>query len=210
MKYKVIIVDDQYIARELFEYYIKSSENYELENSLESAILVESYLERHSCDLLIMDILMADGSNGLLEAIKVKRKYPNLKIIMITSMAEASWLKRAKEAGIDSFWYKEISKETILEVIDRTMNGESVYPDSAPSIKIGHAYSHEFTDKELEVLRLMTKGLSNGQIALKLYISENTVKTHIQHMLDKTGCANRTELAILARVNGIAIDIDND
>lgn len=56
----------------------------------------------------------------------------------------------------------------------------------------------------------MTKGLSNGQIALKLYISENTVKTHIQHMLDKTGCANRTELAILARVNGIAIDIDND
>ena len=200
MKYKVIIVDDQYIARELFEYYIKSSDNYELENSLESAILVESYLERHSCDLLIMD----------LEAIKVKKKYPNLKIIMITSMAEASWLKRAKEAGIDSFWYKEISKETILEVMDRTMNGESVYPDSAPSIKIGHAYSHEFTDKELEVLRLMTKGLSNGQIALKLYISENTVKTHIQHMLDKTGCANRTELAILARVNGIAIDIDND
>ena len=75
---------------------------------------------------------------------------------------------------------------------------------------MGHADSHEFTDKELEVLRLMTKGLSNGQIALKLYISENTVKTHIQHMLDKTGCANRTELAILARVNGIAIDIDND
>ena len=79
MKYKVIIVDDQYIARELFEYYIKSSDNYELENSLESAILVESYLEHHSCDLLIMDILMADGSNGLLEAIKVKKKYPNLK-----------------------------------------------------------------------------------------------------------------------------------
>ena len=89
------------------------------------------------------------------------------------------------------------------------MNGEKVYPDSTPSVKIGLANSNEFTDKELEVLRLMTKGMPNSQIAKKLYVSENTIKTHIQHMLDKTGCNNRTELAILARISGVVIDIDD-
>lgn len=208
-KVKVLVVDDQYIARELFEYYIKSSDRYVLSGSLNSAYLVPEYLKNHDVDLILMDVLMADGSNGLIETEKLKKIYPNVKIIIITSLAEASWLERAKKIGANSFWYKEISKETIIEVMDRTMNGEKVYPDSTPSVKIGLANSNEFTDKELEVLRLMTKGMPNSQIAKKLYVSENTIKTHIQHMLDKTGCNNRTELAILARISGVVIDIDD-
>ncbi len=208
-KKKVMIVDDQFIARELFEYYIKSSENYCLEVSLDSAYKVMDYLKTNKCDLILMDILMSDGSNGLLVSEQIKKEYPDIKIIIITSMPEASWLKRAREIGVEGFWYKEISKETILEVMDKVISGNNVYPDNTPEVKLGNAKSSEFTEKEFEVLRLMTKGFSNSVIASKLYVSENTVKTHIQHMLDKTGCNNRTELAILARVSGIAIDIDD-
>ena len=92
--------------------------------------------------------------------------------------------------------------------MDRTMAGEFVYPDHPPTVHLGLSSNTEFTTRELEVLRVMTKGLSNSAIAQKLGISENTVKVHIQHMLDKTGYKNRTELAIEARVSGVAISID--
>ncbi len=208
MKYRVMIVDDQFVARQLFAFYIKSSENYEVAASLDSAAAAESLIESVPVDLIIMDILMNDGSNGLLSAERMKKKYPAIKIIAVTSMAEVSWLERARKAGIDSFWYKEVSREDILTVMNATMDGKSVYPDSLPHVNLGMADSTEFTDRELEVLRVMTKGLSNAAIAKTLHISENTVKSHIQHMLEKTGFENRTELAIEARVSGMVISIE--
>ena len=106
---------------------------------------------------------------------------------------------------MESFWYKEASREPILSVMDRTMAGESVYPDSAPVLTLGNARSVEFTPKELEVLREMTMGLTNNAIAEKLFIDVTTVKSHVTHMLQKTGFQNRTELAIQARVSGLVI-----
>ena len=151
---------------------------------------------------------MTDGSNGLDAAARIKKNRPDIKIIAVTSMPEASWLEKAREIGIESFWYKEASEETILEVMDKTMAGESVYPDSTPKVRIGLADSGEFTERELEVLRIMTTGVSNAVIAQKLDISENTVKSHIRHMMEKTGCESRTELAIEARVSGIVISTE--
>lgn len=206
-KVKVMIVDDQYIARQLFEMYLKSSERYELVMQIESASIAENAIKGIAVDLILMDILMPDGSNDLAAAEKIKKTRPEVKIIAVTSMPESSWLSRAREIGIDSFWYKEASKETILQVMDRTMAGESVYPDQSPQVKLGLAGSHEFTARELEVLRLMTTGATNAAIAEKLVISESTVKNHIHRMLEKTGCESRTELAIEARISGIAINI---
>jgi len=82
------------------------------------------------------------------------------------------------------------------------MSGESVYPDKVPQVKVGMATSHEFTEREMEVLRLMTTGASNAAIAEKLVISESTVKkfNHYHRMLEKTGCESRTELAIEAEL----------
>lgn len=204
-KVKVMIVDDQFIARKLFEMYLELSEKYEMVYSVETAAFADAYVLKNKIDLVVMDILMADGSNGLDAAARIKKNRPDTKIIAVTSMPEISWLNRAREIGIESFWYKEAVKETILEVMDRTMAGETVYPDSTPKVRLGFAYSSEFTERELEVLRIMTTGASNAAIAEKLKISENTVKNHIRHMMEKTGCKSRTELAIEARVSGVVI-----
>ncbi|MEI3218551.1 MAG: response regulator transcription factor [Lachnoclostridium sp.] len=207
-KTKVMIVDDQFISRQLFEMYVKSSEKYEILYSVESAAFADTFVLKSPVGLVLMDILMNDGSNGLEAAERIKKHRPDIKIIAVTSMPETSWMNRAREIGIESFWYKEASKETILEVMDRTMAGESVYPDSAPLVRLGLASSEEFTERELEVLRVMTTGVSNAAIAQKLGITENTVKNHIRHMMEKTGCKSRTELAIEARVSGIVVNID--
>ena len=207
MKTKVMIVDDQFIARKLFELYLTESEQYEVSCLVESAADAARYLQQYPSDLILMDILMNDASNGIAEAATIKKNNPSVKIIAITSMPEESWLKRAQKAGIDSFWYKESSKETILHVMDRTMAGESVYPDQPPVVTLGHARSTDFTERELEVLRVMTKGASNQEIAQELCIAENTVKQHIRHMMEKSGCKSRTELAIEARISGVVIPL---
>lgn len=207
-KTKVMIVDDQFVSRQLFEMYIKSSESYELVFSVESAAFADAYVLKKPVDLVLMDILMSDGSNGLDAAARIKKNRPAIKIIAVTSMPETSWLKKARGIGIDSFWYKEASRDTILDVMDRTMAGESVYPDTPPTVRLGFADSAELTDRELEVLRIMTTGVSNAAIAKKLNISESTVKNHIHNMLEKTGCESRTALAIEARVSGIVVNID--
>ena len=204
-----MIVDDQSISRHLFEMYVNNSPKYELVFSLSSASAADVYILRHQVDLILMDILMNDGSNGLEAAEKIKKLRPDIKIIAVTSMPEYSWLEKAKSIGIESFWYKEADEQTILEVMDRTVAGESVYPDSSPRVKLGLADSSELTDRELEILRIVTTGATNQQVAEQLGISENTVKSHVRSMLDKTGFRSRTELAIKARVLGIAISSDD-
>ncbi len=206
-KTRVLIVDDQKISRQLFENYVRSSSRYELVKSIDSAGMVDIYLAKYPVDLIIMDIVMADGISGLDACEYVKNNYPDIKLIAVTSMPEARFIERAKQLGVESFWYKEASREPVLEIMRRTMDGESVYPQSAPVEKIGMTDSTELSAAEMAVLRELTTGAENTEIAQRLKISVNTVKSHIQHMLDKTGFSNRTELAIEARVKGIVVPL---
>lgn len=206
MTYQIMIVDDQFVSRELFKLYIDQSPKYEVVHSIDSAMFADTYVLKSRIDLIIMDILMQDGSNGLDAAEKIKKLRPDIKIVAVTSMPEVSWMDRAKKIGIESFWYKEVSEKTILEIMDRTLAGESIYPDETPEVTLGLAKSTEFTPREIEVLRLLTTGAGNEEIAEKLHISQNTVKTHIKHLLEKTGFSSRTQLAIQSRITGFVIE----
>ena len=207
-KYQVLIVDDQEISRRFFELAIAESDRFETAFSAKSAFEVEIYLFRKKIDLVLMDVLMCDGSNGLDAAERIKQSDPNIKIVVVTSMPEYSWMERAREIGVDSFWYKEDRDHPdLLEVLDRTMAGESVYPHSAPPVRLGCAKREDFTEREIEVLQELAAGKSNRSIAQELEVSENTVKVHIRSLLNKTGFSSRTELAINARVVGISLKL---
>lgn len=206
MSYKIMIVDDQSVSRQMFELYIDRSPNYEVIYSLDTAMFADTYILKIKPDLIIMDILMQDTSNGLEAAEKIKKINPQIKIIAVTSMPEVSWMEKAKAIGIESFWYKEASEESILNIIERTLAGESIYPEETPVVQLGLAKSTEFTPKEIQVLRLLTTGAVNEEIAEKMAISSNTVKTHIQHLMQKTGFKSRTQLAIQARLSGLVIE----
>lgn len=202
--YNVLIVEDQRMPRELLEIRINSAENYNLVGSITNADTAIKVCESQEIDLILMDVLTDLGSNGLEASQEIKKQFPKIKIIIVTSMPEASWLSRAKEIGVDSFWYKE-TDESIISVMDRTMAGESVYPIDTPVVAIGNSTNHDFTDREIDVLRELITGDSNTVIGERLGLSSGTVKTHIQHMLEKTGFKTRTELAAHARSLGIVI-----
>ena len=145
-------------------------------------------------------------ANGLEAAEKIKKNHPEIKIIIITSQPEFSFIERAKNIGVDSFWYKNANAEEVISVLDRTVAGENIYPDSTPELKLGNTSSSELTERELEVLRELTGGEPDAVIAEKLHMSLRTVKAHIQSMREKTGFRNRTELAVRAREIGLVIN----
>ena len=203
--YNVLIVEDDPMARKLLEIFVSTSEKYHLVPSLDSAAMAELYCITNQVDLVLMDVCTAMDMSGIEAAAKLKKNYPAIKIIIITSQPEYSYIDQARKNGVESFWYKEPTAEALLKVMDRTMAGESIYPDSAPVIRLGAALSEDFTERELEVLRELVSGKTDAAIAETLCLSVTRVKQHIQHIREKTQFANRTELAVRARESGLVI-----
>lgn len=205
MAYNVLVVEDQDIPRELFEIYVKAADEFNHLLSVANASAALSVCRNNKVDLILMDVMTELDHSGLDAAQDIKRQFPDIKIIIVTSMPEYSWLGRAREIGVDSFWYKDGQKDSILDVMKRTMAGEHIYPDSTPLIRIGNATNHEFTERELDILKELTTGDTNAEIADRLFISVATVKSHIGHLMEKTGFKTRTELVSEARGLGIVI-----
>ena len=209
-KLRVLIVEDQTMPRQLFEMLIASSEDFELAAAIDSAELADVYCLRNAVDLVLMDVITRGSRSGLEAADRIKKQTPQVKIIVVTSMPECSYIARARAIGVESFWYKDASEESILNLMRRTMAGESVYPAASPELYLGNASSRAFTERELMVLREMTGGYTNTEIGERLHMSVSSVKTHILNMLNKTGFRNRTELAVRARESGLVILEDGE
>ena len=207
-KFRVVVVDDYRISRTFFEMIIGGDARYELLASFSDALSALEYCRDSSnkVELVVMDILMRSGPDGLSVAEQMKDEMPKMKIVLATSASESAWMTRAKQSGIESFWYKEYSETPLLEVMTRTMEGESVYPDSPPDIEFGKAKKLDLTDRDLDVLREMMRGGTNEEIAARMGISVNTVRTHIQRMLNKTGFQNRLSLVVHAASLGIVVN----
>ena len=204
-KIKILLVEDDPLARQLIEMFITQSEHYDFGGAILSAALAPTYIEKHKVDLVLMDVCTAMNANGIDAAESIKKAHPEVKIIIITSQPEYSYLQRAKEVGVDSFWYKTVIQDEFITLLDRTMQGERIFPDTTPTLVIGNALSVEFTESELKVLRLVVAGERDQDIAEKLGVSINTVRTHLRVMMDKTGIRSRTALAVRVRDAGFVI-----
>lgn len=193
----VLIVEDQRMMRETMENYIRQKEGYRLAGSLAGASLAEKFCAANPVDLVLMDVCTENDESGF-EATKVlKARFPKVKVIIVTSMLDGSYLNRAREVGADSIWFKDVSREELMTVVERTMDGESVYPDKAPKVMIGNASSYEFTEAEIKVLRVLVEGMTYKEMAQALNISVETVKSQVGSMLQKTGFTSKTKLAAM-------------
>lgn len=191
----VMIVEDQRMARESMESYINQSDKYSLVLSISNAGLAEMSCSVHSVDLILMDVCTENDESGFEATKRIKLRYPAIKIIIVTSMLDYGYIDRAKEVGADSIWFKDVSREELMTVIDRTMAGESVFPDKTPEVKLGYTTSDEFSEAEIRVLRLLVEGMTYKQMAETLNITTDGVKAHISSMLSKTGFTSKTKLA---------------
>lgn len=202
---KVLIVEDQKMARDNMVGYISASEAYTLAGTLTNAALAETFCLSNAVDLILMDVCTEHDENGIDQAAIIKKRFPDIKVIIVTSMAEYSYLTKARSAGADSFWYKEVGSESLLSVMDRTMNGESIYPDRTPEVKLGLTTSYHLSEAELSALQAVMESADYREAAEKLSVSERTIRFHIGNILDKTGYRSRFELCMAVAQKNLII-----
>lgn len=193
---RVLLVEDSRITRRSIQQMIDFHPQFELVAAIENAANAEILCLRGMVDLILMDVCTANNESGLEAAASIKRHYPKIKIVIMTSMPEYSFLKKAREVGCDSFWYKEYGDQDLMEVCEQTMQGISVWPKETPSILVGLIDSRELTQREFDILRELVKGEKYEDIADGLGITINTVKYHIKNLLQKTGYRTTMQLVV--------------
>ena len=195
---KILIVEDQALARAYLCSCVEKCTDCEVAGTLSRADAALQRCNEGPIDLILMDICTESDSDGLAAAESIKKIYPQIKIVMVTSMLEGRFLDRAKKIGADSFWYKDSPSGDLVSVIEGTLSGKRFWPDSVPTVRLGNTLSCELSDREMETLRLLCEGKTNAEIAVKLNVGEASVRTYINRMLEKTGYTNRNRLMIAA------------
>ena len=151
-------------------------------------------------ELVLMDVCTEGGASGLKAVEAIRKTDPEVKIIVMTAFDEITYIPRARAAGANGFVYKSRSLHDFLEVARTVMAGGSSFPEPRTiPMPQGEA---PLTDREMEVLRLMCRHMTNKEIAQELFISENTVKYHKMNMLGKTGFSKAVDLAFYMISNG--------
>lgn len=202
---RVLIVEDQKMAQENMEAIIRSSEHYILAGMISNAADVELFCMRTDVDLILMDVCTARDESGIEACAVIKKKFPRIKIIIVTSMAEHTFIEKAKAANADSFWYKDASREELLTVMDQTVSGQTIFPDKTPEVKLGLTTSYDLTQSELEVLRALMQSTSDEDAAKMLNCSKANIRWHLSKILDKTGYRTRMELLIAVASKNLII-----
>ncbi len=199
------------MARDNMSYIVNLSEEYELAGTLANAASAEIFCGGHTVDLVLMDVCTEHDENGIEAAGNIKKNFPHIKVIVVTSMVECGFLDRAREAKADSFWYKDGDEESLIDVMNRTMAGESVYPERTPEVRLGLTTSYELSDAELRTIRAIMESANYEEAAEKLGCSERNVRFHLNNVLDKTGYRNRFELCMaIAQKNLIIVNPDKN
>lgn len=206
---KVLIVEDQRMAQENMEAVIKASDNYTLAGIIPNAADAELFCMREAVELVLMDVCTARDESGIEACAVIKKKFPQIKVIIVTSMAEHTFIEKAREARADSFWYKDASHGELIAVMDRTMAGERIFPDKTPEVKLGLTTSYELTRYELDVLRALMQSTGDEDAASMLGCTRSNIRWHIGKILEKTGYRTRMELLIaVAQKNLIIVTPD--
>ncbi|MDY6077302.1 response regulator transcription factor [Mobiluncus sp.] len=202
---RITIVEDQTILLDSLAGAIDAEDDFTVVDRLTDAASIHASVRIHPVEMVLMDVV-TENSSGLKESAILKQNHPHLKVVVFTAMPDAAFVQEAQEAGVDSFVYKNISTPDLLALLRSTMQGESSFPPaSAP--RFG---ANELNQREMQVLRLVCAGYSRREIAKKMYLSENTIKSYISQLLAKSGFSSVARLALWAVSSGyIVVQDDN-
>lgn len=208
--YKVLLVDDENLLLDSLEI-ILSLNHMEIVGKAADGNAALEILENRdgSCDIALVDLNMK-GMGGI-ELIKImKERYPQIKILVLTTFYDDRNITEAIAGGAEGYLLKDSGKEMILGAVTQIMGGITVLDRKVmvrltdlmnhnlndSSQNVSRSFSDEMTEREKEICSLMTEGLTNRQIADRLYISEGTVKNYISNIYDKTGIHDRVKLIV--------------
>ena len=197
---KVLIIDDHESMSDSLSHALTSTNDFTVIGSLKSALHAELYCMKLKPDLVLMDVCTEGGASGLDATKIIREKYPNIKVIVMSGFNEITYAPRAKEVGAHAFVFKSRSLDYFVQVAKGVMGGGGFFPE--PKIILTSMGEAPLTEREMEVLRLLCKHMTNKEIGEELFISEHTVKYHKSNMLAKTGFKKAVDLAFYMISNG--------
>jgi two-component system, NarL family, response regulator LiaR len=201
---RVMLVDDHEIVLRGLGVFLKTQDDMEL---VAEAGDGESALEKvgeAQPDVILMDLIMP-GIGGVEAIRRIHQAYPDVRIIALTSSVESESVTAALQAGATSYLQKNISSDHLTLAIRAAARGQRSLSPEATQVLIDSMSArptpppnHRLNERELEILRLMIKGLNNNEIAERLFVSRSTVKYYITNIFSKLGVGNRSEAISLA------------
>jgi len=199
---RLLVVDDHHIVRQgLIALLTTVPEMQVVAEASDGQQAVELY-RQHQPDVTLMDLRM-NTMNGVETTRAIRAEFPNARIIVLTTFDGDEDIYRALQAGARGYLLKGMDTEELLAAIRTVHSGKSRIPAPVAERLAERMNTPTLTDRETEVLRLIVGGNSNKEIAAALFISEATVKTHINSLLSKLGVSDRTQAATTALQRGI-------
>lgn len=209
---RIIIADDHSVVRTGLRILLDNQDDMEVVAEASNGEEAIKLAQQHLPNVVVMDVRMP-GLSGIEACERIVETTENVAVIMLTSYAEDELLSSAIDAGAAGYVLKRIGNSDLVNAVRRVGSGEGVLdPAMTESVftKVREAnkaksaaYFSDLTQQELSVLALLAKGLSNRQIAAKLYLGEGTVRNYVSNILSKISVNNRAEAAIYAVKNNI-------
>ena len=199
---RVFTVDDHPLLREGIAAIINSQVDMSLvAEAANGADAIRKFRE-HQPDITLMDLRLPDLS-GIDAMIAIRTDFPEARIIMLTTFEGDVEIQRALEAGARGYMLKSMPPRDLVEAIRQVHAGKKrVHPEVAATLA-EHMSDEALTDREIEVLSHIAGGNRNRDIAQRLFISEETVKVHVKHIMEKLGASDRTQAIAIAVRRGI-------
>ena len=204
---RILIADDHLITRNGIKTFISVYDDLTLVGEAANGAEAITMCDEVSPDVILMDIDMP-VIDGIEATVKIREKCPNIKIIALTSYVDKKLVTGILKAGAISYIIKNISPDELVKTIRDAYLGKTTFSSEASKAVVEELTNpsqerFNLTGKEHEVLKLLSKGSSNKDIAKELFISSHTVKFHISNILNKLGAVSRTEAVFVATKNNL-------
>ena len=207
---KVLIVDDHNLVREGLKAVFDQGSEVEVVGEAGSGEEALEMVDKAKPDVVLMDISMP-GMNGIQATKLIREKCPDAKVVMLTMLDQEGYVYEAVKAGATGYMLKNTSSDDLVNAIQTVAEGKALlHPDATAqllkefvTLADNKAKDYGLSNREMEVLQLLSEGNTNKEIAKALWISEQTVKTHVAHIFDKLGTSDRTETVATALRSGL-------
>ena len=189
----IIVEDDRIIQNYLFSM-LATDSRFRIVGRYTDAFDAEEACSEGNIDLVLMDVQTSHNHSGLAAGERIRKTSKRTKVVAVTSLVDPEVLAKARSGCADSLWYKDHGTEELISVIERTLAGESVFPDSAPNIELKDMFSEDVTPRQLAILRRFVTGLTYDEIAKEMKITRDGVRWNIEQLIQKGGFENKHEL----------------